>query len=136
VDRIVKIYTDGASRGNPGPAGIGILIIDENGKDIKRISEYIGNTTNNIAEYRALLRALEECEKKKIKTARFFADSQLLVNQVNKRYKVANEGLKPLYVKLMGKFMNFKDWSIKYIPREENRIADSLANDALDNLTQ
>jgi len=136
VDRLVRIYTDGASRGNPGPAGIGILIIDEKGSENKKISEYIGETTNNIAEYRALLRAVEECERRKINSVEFFSDSQLLVNQLNKAYKVTNEGLKPLYVKLMSRLMNFKNWSIKHIPREKNTIADSLANQALDKKNQ
>ncbi len=136
MDRLVRIYTDGASRGNPGPAGIGILIIDEKGSENKKISEYIGETTNNIAEYRALLRAVEECERRKINSVEFFSDSQLLVNQLNKAYKVTNEGLKPLYVKLMSRLMNFKNWSIKHIPREKNTIADSLANQALDKKNQ
>lgn len=129
---MIKIYTDGSSRGNPGPAGIGILIIDDKGNEVKRISEYIGETTNNIAEYRALLRAVIECEKRKIYSVEFFTDSELLVNQLNKVYKIKNEGLKPLYVKLLSKLMNFRDWSIKHIPREENKIADFLANQALD----
>lgn len=129
---MIKIYTDGSSRGNPGPAGIGILIIYDKGNEVKRISEYIGETTNNIAEYRALLRAVIECEKRKIYSVEFFTDSELLVNQLNKVYKIKNEGLKPLYVKLLSKLMNFRDWSIKHIPREENKIADFLANQALD----
>lgn len=129
---MIKIYTDGSSRGNPGPAGIGILIIDDKGNEVKRISEYIGETTNNIAEYSALLRAVIECEKRKIYSVEFFTDSELLVNQLNKVYKIKNEGLKPLYVKLLSKLMNFRDWSIKHIPREENKIADFLANQALD----
>jgi len=129
---VIKIYTDGSSRGNPGPAGIGILIIDDKGNEVKRISEYIGETTNNIAEYSALLRAVIECEKRKIYSVEFFTDSELLVNQLNKVYKIKNEGLKPLYVKLLSKLMNFRDWSIKHIPREENKIADFLANQALD----
>lgn len=129
---MIKIYTDGSSRGNPGPAGIGILIIDDKGNEVKRISEYIGETTNNIAEYSALLQAVIECEKRKIYSVEFFTDSELLVNQLNKVYKIKNEGLKPLYVKLLSKLMNFRDWSIKHIPREKNKIADFLANQALD----
>lgn len=129
---MIKIYTDGSSRGNPGPAGIGILIIDDKGNEVKRISEYIGETTNNIAEYSALLRAVIECKKRKIYSVEFFTDSELLVNQLNKVYKIKNEGLKPLYVKLLSKLMNFRDWSIRHIPREENKIADFLANQALD----
>lgn len=131
MDRIVKIYTDGCSRGNPGPAGIGILIINNDGREIKRISEYIGKATNNIAEYRAILRAVNECESRKIDEAIFFTDSELIVNQLNKSYKVKDEKIKTLYVKLLNKLINFKNWSIKHIPREDNKIADSLANQAL-----
>ncbi|MCK4422089.1 ribonuclease HI family protein [candidate division WOR-3 bacterium] len=132
MDRLVKIFTDGASRGNPGPASIGIFITDGNDKEIKRISEYIGTTTNNIAEYRALLRALEECKKSGFKSVEFFTDSQLLANQIKKLYKISNEGLKSLYVKLMSGLMNLSYWNITHIPREKNKIADSLANQALD----
>jgi ribonuclease HI len=131
MDRIVKIYTDGCSRGNPGPAGIGVLIINNDGREIKRISEYIGEATNNIAEYRAILRAVNECESRKIDEAIFFTDSELIVNQLNKSYKVKDEKIKTLYVKLLNKLINFKNWSIKHIPREDNKIADSLANQAL-----
>lgn len=131
MDRVVKIYTDGCSRGNPGPAGIGILIINNDGSEIKRISEYIGKATNNIAEYRAILRAVNECESRKIDEAIFFTDSELIVNQLNKSYKVKDEKIKTLYVKLLNKLINFKNWSIKHIPREDNKIADSLANQAL-----
>ncbi len=131
MDRVVKIYTDGCSRGNPGPAGIGILIINNDGREIKRISEYIGKATNNIAEYRAILRAVNECESRKIDEAIFFTDSELIVNQLNKSYKVKDEKIKTLYVKLLNKLINFKNWSIKHIPREDNKIADSLANQAL-----
>ncbi len=131
MDRVVKIYTDGCSRGNPGPAGIGILIINNDGSEIKRISEYIGKATNNIAEYRAILRAVNECESRKIDEAIFFTDSELIVNQLNKSYKVKDEKIKTLYVKLLNKLINFKNWSIKHIPREDNKIADFLANQAL-----
>ena len=131
MDRVAKIYTDGCSRGNPGPAGIGILIINNDGKEIKRISEYIGKTTNNVAEYKAILRAVSECISRKIDKAIFFTDSELIVNQLNKSYKIKDEKLKNLYVKLLSKLINFKNWSIKHIPREHNKIADSLANQAL-----
>lgn len=131
MDIVVKIYTDGCSRGNPGPAGIGVLIINNDGKEIERISEYIGETTNNVAEYRAILRAVNECESRKIDKAIFFTDSELIVNQLNKSYKIKDEKLKILYVKLLNKLINFRNWSIKHIPREDNKIADYLANQAL-----
>lgn len=135
VDRI-KVYTDGASRGNPGPAGIGILIEDSNGKPIRKISEYIGETTNNVAEYTALLRAVNECINLNYESVLFLTDSQLVVNQIKKDYRVKNEGLKQYYVKLRMKLLNLKNWDIKHIPREENTTADSLANKALNNSVQ
>lgn len=134
----IQIYTDGGARGNPGPAGIGIIIKGIGEKAIE-ISESIGETTNNQAEYKAIIRALEEirqlAEKYAIidKEINCFLDSQLIVEQVNGNYKIKNEGLKPLYsrtrelvIELGGRV------SFQYIPRTENTRADYLVNHALD----
>ncbi len=130
MDRVVKVFIDGASRGNPGPSGIGVLLVDENENEIKKISEKISDTTNNVAEYKALLKAIIECQKLGFSSARFFTDSQLLAKQVNGIYKIKDEKLKPLYVKIRGKLLGFKNWEVIHIPREENLIADKLANDS------
>lgn len=130
MDRVVKVFIDGASRGNPGPSGIGVLILDEHENEIKKISEKISDTTNNVAEYKALLKAIVECKKLGFSSVRFFTDSQLLARQVNGIYKIKDEKLKPLYVKIRGKLLGFKNWEVLHIPREENRIADKLANDS------
>lgn len=130
MDRIVKVFIDGASRGNPGPSGIGILMLDENDNEIGKISEKINNTTNNVAEYKALLRAIKECQKLKFLSVHFFTDSQLLAQQINGNYKIKNEKLKPLYVNIKGKLLGFKNWKITHIPREKNTTADKLANES------
>jgi ribonuclease HI len=130
MDRVVKVFLDGASRGNPGPSGIGVLVLDENENEIKKISEKIEDTTNNVAEYKALLKAVIECGKLGFSSVRFFTDSQLLARQVNGIYKIKDEKLKSLYVKIRGKLLGFKNWEVIHIPREENRIADKLANDS------
>jgi ribonuclease HI len=130
MDGLVKVFIDGASRGNPGPSGIGILILDRRDNEIKRISEKINDTTNNVAEYQALLKAIIECQKLGFSSAQFFTDSELLARQINGMYKIKDEKLKPLYVKIKGKLLGFRNWSVIHIPREENIIADKLANDS------
>jgi ribonuclease HI len=127
---VVKVFIDGASRGNPGPSGIGALILDEDENEIRKISEKISDTTNNVAEYKALLRAIVECQKLGFSSVKFFTDSQLLARQVNGIYKIKDKKLKSLYVKVRGKLLGFKNWEVLHIPREKNRIADKLANNS------
>jgi ribonuclease HI len=130
MDGLAKVYIDGASRGNPGPSGIGVLILDDKDNEIKRISENIEVTTNNVAEYRALLKAIVECQKLGFSSVHFFTDSELLARQINGMYKIKDEKLKPLYVKIRGKLLGFRNWNLTHIPREKNIIADKLANDS------
>jgi ribonuclease HI len=128
----VIICTDGAARGNPGPAAIGATLKDEQGNQIATISRRIGTTTNNQAEYRAVITALEKAVKLGVKDVELRADSELVIKQINGRYKVKNVALRPLYqevVKLIGLLDRFK---ASYIPRERNSEADALANKALD----
>lgn len=126
------IHTDGASRGNPGDAGIGIVVYNEDKtKIIKELYEYIGKTTNNVAEYTALLKGLKAVEALKPKAIKIFLDSELIVKQINGEYKVRNEGLRPIYEdvkKLLRKF----NYTIEHIPREQNKKADELANKGID----
>lgn len=128
----VIIYTDGACRGNPGPAGIGALILDDAGECLAEISEFLGNATNNIAEYIALIKALEKALSLQAKEVEIFTDSQLLVKQVLGEYKVKNEGLKPLYLQVKMLEKQFKRFSINHVPREKNKLADKLANKGID----
>jgi ribonuclease HI len=130
MDRIARVFIDGASKGNPGPSSIGVLVLNERGKEIKKISEKISDTTNNVAEYMALLRGILECQKLGFSSARFFTDSQLLARQINGLYKIKDKNLKSLYVKIKGKLLGFKRWEVTHIPREENILADKLANES------
>ncbi len=122
----LKIYTDGGSFGNPGPSGIGAVFINEEDLIIKKISKYIGNATNNQAEYKAVLFALEEAKKIKASKIEFFLDSELVVKQLNREYKIKNKGLAPLFIKVWNLIQSFKKVSFIHIPREKNKEADNL----------
>jgi ribonuclease HI len=128
----VIIFTDGAARGNPGPAAIGVIIQDRDGNHLARISRRLADTTNNQAEYLAVIAALEKAITLGARKVLLKSDSELVVNQINGKYKVKNTGLRPLYqqvVKLAGALDSF---TVSYIPREKNTQADTLANKALD----
>jgi ribonuclease HI len=120
------VYIDGASLGNPGESGAGIVAFDEEGNELWRDSVYLGQMTNNMAEYEALLLALRRIESS-TRTVKVYTDSLLVANQVLGKYRLRSEGLRPYLEeakRLMGDFSSF---SVKYIPREDNRIADKLA---------
>jgi len=126
------IYTDGGARSNPGPAGIGAVIYNEKKEIIKEISEYIGETTNNQAEYRAVVYALEAAKKIKADFLEFFLDSELVVKQLNREYKVKNKDLAPLFIKINNLILSFKKVNFTHIRREFNKEADRLVNLAVD----
>ena len=128
----VIIYTDGASRGNPGRSAIGAVIADEKGNTLATISKRIGRATNNQAEYRAVIAALEKAVKVGAKNADIRMDSELVVKQLNGRYRVRNMSLKPLYDKATGLLASLERYRISHIPRSRNAEADRLANRALD----
>ncbi|MCK4476893.1 MAG: reverse transcriptase-like protein [Methanophagales archaeon] len=132
--RKLLIYTDGASRGNPGPAGIGVVICDESGKIVKEYEEFIGTATNNIAEYRALIKALELAGIFSINKIDCFSDSELMVKQLNGEYRVKNEKLGKLFLQVREKEKRFEKVNYFHVPREEDLIkrADKLANRAID----
>ena len=125
------INTDGLSKGNPGMAAIGATIKDERGKMLATISQRIGITTNNVAEYKALIAALQKAIKLKGTQVEIRADSELMIRQLNGRYKIKSAGLKPLYIEATQLLMKFETVSLKHIPRELNAAADKLANDAV-----
>ena len=125
------INTDGLSKGNPGTAAIGATIKDERGKMLATISQRIGITTNNVAEYKALIAALKQALKMKGTQVEIRSDSELMIRQLNGRYKVKSEGLKPLYIEVTQLLVKFEGVTLKYIPRELNTEADRLANDAV-----
>lgn len=130
--RRVIIYTDGAARGNPGPAGAGAVLIGEDGDILAEVSRYLGETTNNQAEYQALIMALEEARKLGADSLNIFSDSELLVRQIKGDYLVKNGGLKRLFKLAKDKLKGFGKHTIEYLPRERNAHADRLANRAID----
>jgi len=128
----VVIFADGASRGNPGLAAIGATIKNEHGLLIASISKGIGITTNNQAEYRAIIAALEEAIRLGAKQADISLDSQLVVRQISGEYRVKNSALKPLYQQAKQLLSQFESFNIRHITRQQNKEADRLANLALD----
>ena len=138
MEKII-IYTDGGSRGNPGPAGMGVVIANEKGKMMKEYSGFLGVKTNNEAEYEAVIFGLKKIKallgKEKIKNTEieFRLDSELVSRQLEGFYKIENEKLAPLFLKIWNLKMDFGKIYFKHIPREQNREADRLANEAMDN---
>lgn len=135
MDKQITLYVDGACRGNPGPGAIGVIIQNNKGHTILQISRYIGDTTNNRAEYRALIVALEEAAKLGAQHLDIRTDSELLTRQLQRTYRVKSTTLKPLYQQANELLTKFKSFGITHIPREDNAVADRLANEALDNST-
>ncbi len=126
------IFTDGASRGNPGPAAIGVTIKDEQGRLITSLSQRIGKATNNQAEYRAVIAALEEATRLDARWVDIKMDSELVVKQINGEYRVKKATLKPLYQQVKQMQGALESFTITHIPRRQNTEADKLANRALD----
>jgi formyltetrahydrofolate-dependent phosphoribosylglycinamide formyltransferase len=129
---ILKIYTDGASRGNPGPAAAGYVLKDSANKEIEAKGIYLGRATNNIAEYTGLIRALEAAKKISTKEIRIFSDSELMVRQINGQYKVKSEQLQPLFQQVISLLDSFEKYQVKHVLRGKNSRADGLCNLALD----
>ena len=130
IKRVV-IFTDGAADPNPGPAAIGATIKDERGRLIDSISQGIGWATNNQAEYRAIIAALEKAVSLGAKHVEVNSDSELVVKQINGKYRVKKAALKPLYQEVKKLQSLLECFTITYIPREQNIEADNLANTAL-----
>lgn len=134
----IKIYTDGGARGNPGPAAIGVVFANEKGETIKKCSNYLGETTNNIAEYEAVIFAMQKAKaffgKEEVKkmSADFLLDSELVVKQLNHEYKIQEENLQTLFLKIWNLMLDFGPIKFFYIPREKNKEADALVNEELD----
>lgn len=131
------VNTDGGARGNPGPAGIGVVMRDDKNIIIGRYKEFIGNATNNIAEYKALILALKESIKIsnfkfQILNIQINMDSELVVRQMQGRYKIKEPSLKILATEVLALIKNFQNVEFKHIPREQNKEADKLVNQAID----
>lgn len=130
------LNTDGAAKGNPGPAGIGIVISDESGKLLKEIGSHIGEATNNCAEYTALVRGLSEVLEMGFSEVTVYTDSELMARQLSGRYKVKSDGLMPLYETAQELLGKFRSASVEHVPRGKNKQADKLATAAAQQVTQ
>jgi ribonuclease HI len=130
--RALMLYTDGACRGNPGVGGAGAVLIDPQGHVVCSLKKFLGICTNNIAEYKALILGLEAAAERKPKKLHIFLDSELLVKQVDGRYRVKHENLKPLIGKVRDLLSSLESYTIQHIDRSENKKADALANEAID----
>lgn len=126
------LYSDGASRGNPGPAGAGAVLLDGDGRVIAELTKFLGVTTNNVAEYEGFIIGLEEAKRRGVDDLDARMDSKLVVEQMRGRWKIKHPNMKPLALKAGALFATFPTRTIAHVPREENSIADALSNRAID----
>ena len=128
----LTLHSDGGSRGNPGPAGAGAVLYDDQGQEVAALSRYLGRTTNNEAEYQALLMGLKRAQELGAQRLTVKMDSELIVRQLEGKYRVKAPGLKPLYAEAKRLLQGFASVTIQHIRREFNKRADELANQAMD----
>jgi len=128
----VRVHIDGAARGNPGPAGLGVAFFGPDGKTQEGLARFIGEATNNVAEYRALLLALERAEELGYAELAVYSDSELLVRQIQGRYRVKHPALQPLFAEAKQRMGRFRRVEVHHVRREENSEADALANQGID----
>jgi ribonuclease HI len=129
----LTVNVDGGARGNPGPAAIGVVVRNDAGAVVEQVGETIGKTTNNVAEYRALLRGIELAAAHGADEVELIGDSELIVRQVEGRYKVKHADMKELHAQAKAMLADFDSWSIRHVKRAQNADADALVNEALDN---
>lgn len=127
-----RLFTDGASRGNPGQAGAGAVLFSPAGDELIAHSAYLGTCTNNVAEYRALILGLDEALQLGCDELAIALDSELIVRQIQGRYKVKNETLLPLFQQVQQRLSRLRKWSVMHVPRSQNSRADQLANQGID----
>ena len=128
----VVVHVDGGSRGNPGPAAVAAVATDADGVPLGERKLYIGEATNNVAEYRAVLLGLELARELGAEEVEVVNDSELIARQIGGEYKVKHTGLKPLFARAMGELRGFHKWAVRPVPRDQNTRADELVNEALD----
>jgi ribonuclease HI len=128
----VVVHVDGGARGNPGPAAVAAVATAPDGEPLTERNEYIGETTNNVAEYRAVLLGLRLARELDASEVEVINDSELVARQIGGQYKVKNAGLRPLFVETMNALRGFDRWSVRNVPRAHNARADELVNEALD----
>jgi ribonuclease HI len=130
----LTVNVDGGARGNPGPAAIGVVVRDEDGEVLEERAERIGKATNNVAEYRALLLGIERAAAHGASAVDLLGDSELVVRQVEGRYKVKDATMRGLHSQVKRALEDFESWTIRHVRREANADADRLVNEALDGL--
>jgi ribonuclease HI len=129
----LTVNVDGGARGNPGPAAIGVVVRNDDGAVVEQVGETIGTATNNVAEYRALLRGIELAAAHGATEVELIGDSELIVRQIEGRYKVKHADMKELHAQAKAMLADFDSWSIGHVKRAQNADADALVNEALDN---
>lgn len=126
------IYTDGGARGNPGPAALGVVIYDDQGNNMLRYGQYLGKQTNNYAEYMAVISGLEKARSLEATHVSFKCDSKLVVEQLNRNWKVKEPSIQTLFIRAWNLMQEFRQVTFSYIPRAENTLADAEVNKSLD----
>jgi ribonuclease HI len=132
LSKVLRLYTDGAARGNPGPAGLGVVIEDDKGVRLRGLCRYIGTATNNVAEYLGLIEGLTAVSEWKPDRVEVYLDSKLVVEQVRGNYRVKNAALAPLHARAVKLMEALPEVEIRHVEREKNKGADALANRAID----
>lgn len=132
MDNTITLFADGGSRGNPGPAASGAVLLDENGEVIDEVGEFLGVATNNVAEWTALEIGLSAALRRNIKRLKVRLDSELVVRQVSGQYKVKHPGLQPFYRRVRALLAQFDHVEVAHVRRKENALADALVNQVLD----
>ncbi len=128
----VRLYSDGAARGNPGPAGAGAVLVEPSGQVVDRLGKFLGTRTNNFAEYSGLLLGLRRARELGVREVEVFADSELMIRQLGGRYQVKSASLRPLYEEALKLLNDFERVKLVHVPREMNRAADEMSNQAID----
>jgi ribonuclease HI len=128
----LRVYSDGAARGNPGPAGAGAVLVEPNGQVVDRLGKYLGTQTNNFAEYMGLLLGLRRARELGVKEVEVYADSELMIRQLAGRYQVKSPSLRPLYEEALELLNGFRRVKLVHVPREMNSAADEMSNRAID----
>jgi ribonuclease HI len=127
-----QLFTDGGARGNPGPAAVGVVLLNSKGKEVSAFGKTIGSTTNNQAEYQALLAGLQLAKQHNVSSLHCYLDSELVVKQLNQEYRVKDKQLAPLFMKVWNLSQEFSLVTFSHVRREKNQRADELVNQALD----
>lgn len=128
----LRLYSDGAARGNPGPAGAGAVLVEPSGQMVDRLGKFLGRQTNNYAEYQGLLLGLKRARELGVREVEVFADSELMIRQLGGRYQVKSPSLRPLYQEALKLLNEFERVKLVHVPREMNRAADEMSNRAIE----